>query len=141
MMFDFLIDFSIAYLTDLKDESLPTQIANILAILVPFGAVYVVTRNLARRRYRKDIENVANLRNQLAAAQETVQKLRAERDDRQAKVDALEDAGPAGFLAKMAAEQQGNNFEPQIRLSEAFLNSQKEALHRAFATLAHAARV
>ena len=78
MMFDFLIDFSIAYLTDLKDESLPTQIANILAILVPFGAVYVVTRNLARRRYRKDIENVANLRNQLAAAQETVQQLRAD---------------------------------------------------------------
>ena len=134
-----MIDALISYLTELKNDSLPTQVANLVAVLALLPALAVFSYRTARQRYRADIEEGDKLRHQLEASKALVTEVRRERDNLQKQVDTLEADSAKGFLLRMAKDARDGNMEREIQASEAFIAQQDEALHKAFATLTHAA--
>ena len=134
-----IIDALISYLTELKNDSLPTQVANLVAVLALLPALAVFSYRTARQRYRADIEEGDKLRHQLEASKALVTEVRRERDNLQKQVDTLEADSAKGFLLRMAKDARDGNMEREIQASEAFIAQQDEALHKAFATLTHAA--
>lgn len=116
-----------------------------LTLFVPIAsAVIAITfaaSRYAQRRYRKDIATADELRQQVAARDETIR----ERDKRLAvaaqELQAAHRAGALGYLEDANKEQADGNFGREVELSEKYLERNRPALHRAFTTLMNDALV
>ncbi len=132
MMFDWIINV-VSYFKSKGDAG---ELEFILAIVIPFLGFLFASYKFAQWRYRKDIADARDLRLQLAVREETLAERDIEISELKTNLTELEAAGPTGFLKAINYKARDGNFDQEVECAENYIDGQRVALHRAFATLA-----
>jgi hypothetical protein len=133
-----LIDFLIAFLEDLKTQGPVAQVSWAFGAASLFPAVWFVSWQLARRKYRHYLRESDELADKLKVQERAAKDMARERDKLGAEIERLTQAGPEGYLKVHAREGRDDNVAVQIDKAQDFLARHGQAISTACRTLCRA---